>query len=74
MAEADHRFQTVCLEELITGHVNDRSVLMERAAAFDWDLATPRAVLLAEIDSLAGVPFADLVGTAEEGALAASTR
>ncbi|MEO8436920.1 MAG: PucR family transcriptional regulator ligand-binding domain-containing protein [Chloroflexota bacterium] len=69
MAEADRRFQAVCLEELITGHVSDRSVLMERAAAFAWDLATPRAVLLADIESIAGTPFADLVGTAEEGAL-----
>ncbi len=69
MAEADRRFQAVCLEELITGHVSDRSVLMERAAAFAWDLATTRAVLLADIESIAGTPFADLVGTAEEGAL-----
>ena len=69
VAEADHRFQAVCLEELITGHVSDRGVLMERAAAFAWDLATPRAVLLAHIESVAGTPFAELVGTAEEGAL-----
>ena len=47
VGEADRRFQAVCLEELVTGHVTDRSVLMERATAFAWDLATPRAVLLA---------------------------
>jgi purine catabolism regulator len=69
VAEADRRFQAVCLEELITGHVSDRSVLMERAAAFTWDLAAPRAVLLADIESVGSTPFADLVGTAEEGSL-----
>jgi len=69
VAEADRRFQAVCLEELITGHVADRTVLMERAAAFAWDLATPRAVLLAEVEAIAGRPFSALAGTAEEGAL-----
>jgi purine catabolism regulator len=69
VAEADRRFQAVCLEELITGHVTDRSVLMERAAAFAWDLLTPRAVLLAEVDAMAGRPFSALAGTPEEGAL-----
>lgn len=69
VAEADQRFQAVCLEELITGHVVDRSVLLERAAAFAWDLATPRAVLLADIDSVGGRPFAGLVGSPDEGAL-----
>ncbi len=68
VAEADRRFQAVCLEELITGHVTDRSVLMERAAAFAWDLATPRAVLLAEIEVIAGRPFSALAGTPEEAA------
>ncbi|CAN5525417.1 PucR family transcriptional regulator [soil metagenome] len=69
VAEADRRFQAVCLEELVTGHVTDRSVLMERATAFAWDLATPRAVVLAEADSTAGRPVAALAGTAEEAAL-----
>jgi len=69
VAEADRRFQAVCLEELITGHVADRSVLMERAAAFAWDLTTPRAVLLADVEAIAGRPFAALAGTPEEGAL-----
>lgn len=69
VAEADRRFQAVCLEELITGHVADRSVLMERAAAFAWDLATPHAVLLADVESVGGRPFAELVGSAEEGPL-----
>lgn len=69
VAEADQQFQAVCLEELITGHVADRSALLERAAAFAWDLAAPRAVLLADIDSVDGRPFAGLVGTTEEGAL-----
>lgn len=69
VAEADRRFQAVCLEELVTGHVVDRSVLMERAAAFDWDLGAPRAVLLAEVDVVSGRPFSALVGTPEEGEL-----
>ncbi|HSO28922.1 MAG TPA: PucR family transcriptional regulator ligand-binding domain-containing protein [Candidatus Sulfomarinibacteraceae bacterium] len=69
VAEADRRFQAVCLEELVTGHVADRSVLMERAAAFAWDLAVPRAVLLAEVEAVAGRPFAALAGTPEEGEL-----
>jgi purine catabolism regulator len=69
VAEADRRFQAVCLEELITGHVADRSVLMERAAAFAWDLTTPRAVLLADVEAIAGRPFSALAGTPEEGAL-----
>ena len=69
VAEADRRFQAVCLEELVTGHVTDRSVLMERAAAFAWDLAVPRAVLLAELDEVGGRPFAALAGTAEEASV-----
>lgn len=69
VAEADRRFQTVCLEELVTGHVTDRSVLMERANAFAWDLAAPRAVMLAEVEAMTGRPFARLAGTAEEAAL-----
>ena len=69
VAEGDRRFQAVCLEELITGHVVDRSVLMERAAAFAWDLTTPRAVLLADMEAIAGRPFSALAGTPEEGAL-----
>lgn len=68
VAEADRRFEAICLEELITGHVADRSVLLERAAAFAWDLSTPRAVLLADIDSVGGRPFATLVGSPDEGA------
>jgi len=69
VAEADRRFQAVCLEELVTGHVLDRTVLMERAAAFAWDLTTPRAVLLAEVEAIAGRPFTALAGTPEEGEL-----
>jgi purine catabolism regulator len=68
IAEADRRFQAVCLEELVTGHV-DRAVLMDRAAAFKWDLSVPRAVVLAQLDSLGGRPFAQLAGSAEETAV-----
>jgi PucR family transcriptional regulator, purine catabolism regulatory protein len=69
VAEADRRFQAVCLEELVTGHVTDRSVLMERATAFAWDLATPRAVVLAEAEATAGRPVSSLAGTAEEASM-----
>lgn len=69
VAEADRRFQAVCLEELVTGHVPDRTVLMERASAFAWDLTVPRAVLLAEVEAMAGRPFSALAGTPEEAAL-----
>ncbi len=69
VAEADRRFQAVCLEELITGHVTDRSVLMERAAAFAWDMTALRAVLLAEVEATDGRPFSALAGTPEEDAL-----
>ena len=65
-AEADRRFQAVCLEELATGHVTDREALLERAAAFGWDLTTPRAVLVAELHELDGRPFGQLAGSAEE--------
>ena len=69
VAEADRRFQAVCLEELVTGHVTDRSVLMERATTFAWDLAAPRSVLLAEAQAMAGQPVGALAGTVEEGPL-----
>ena len=67
--ETDRRFQAVCLEELVTGHVADRSALLDRAAAFAWDFGLPRAVLLASVESVDGRPFADLVGSVEEGSL-----
>jgi len=69
VGEADRRFQAVCLEELVTGHVTDRSVLMERATAFAWDLKKPRAVLLAEVEAMTGRPFTALAGTPEEASL-----
>jgi len=65
VAEADRRFQAICLEELVTAPV-DRAVLLERATAFKWDLALPRAVLLARIEELGGRPFATLAGRADE--------
>lgn len=54
LVEDDRRFQAVCLEELVSGHLTDRSVLSERAAAFGWDLSLPRAVLLAQAESPTG--------------------
>lgn len=68
IAEADRRFQAICLEELVTGHV-DRGVLMERAVAFKWDLSVPRAVVLVQLDEVGGRPYAQLAGTAEETAV-----
>jgi purine catabolism regulator len=67
VSEADKRFEAVCLEELVTGHV-DRAVLMERAVSFKWDLSVPRAVILIQLDELGGRPFAQLAGSAEESA------
>jgi PucR family transcriptional regulator, purine catabolism regulatory protein len=67
VAEADRRFQAVCLDELVTGHVADSAVLRERATAFGWDLSLPRAVMVAEIDALGGRRFGELAGTSEEG-------
>jgi PucR family transcriptional regulator, purine catabolism regulatory protein len=67
VAEADRRFQAVCLDELVTGHVADAAVLRERATAFGWDLSLPRAVMVAEIDALGERRFGELAGTSEEG-------
>jgi purine catabolism regulator len=67
IAEADRRFQAVCLEELVAGHIVDRGVLHERALAFGWDLTVPRAVLVAELAELDGRRFSQLAGTPEEG-------
>jgi purine catabolism regulator len=69
LVEDDRRFQAVCLEELVSGHLTDRSVLSERAAAFGWDLSLPRAVLLAQAESSAG--GADTVRTLADAARAA---
>jgi purine catabolism regulator len=65
-AEADQRFRAVCLDELVTGPLTDEAVLRERALAFGWDLSLPRAVLVAEVESVAGRAFAELVGTPDE--------
>jgi len=54
LVEDDRRFQAVCLEELVSGHLTDRSVLSERAAAFGWDLSLPRTVLLAQVEASTG--------------------
>ena len=67
LAEADRRFQAVCLEELVAGHVGERGVLHERALAFGWDLTSPRAVLVATLTELNGRRFSQLAGTPEEG-------
>jgi purine catabolism regulator len=50
VAEAEDRFAAVTLEELISGHASGALEIAERAASFGWDLARPRAVLLASID------------------------
>lgn len=44
------RFEATSLEELIAGHAGDIADVTERAISFGWDLARPRAVLLASID------------------------
>jgi purine catabolism regulator len=70
LVEDDRRFQAVCLEELVSGHLTDRSVLSERAAAFGWDLSLPRAVLLAQAESATGAD-ADTVRALADAARAA---
>lgn len=67
VAEADRRFQATCLDELVTGHLTEWAALHERAVAFGWDLTIPRAVLIAEIETLGGRRFTELAGTADEG-------
>lgn len=69
IAEADHRYQAVCLEELVTGHVTDRSVLMEQAGTFHWDLAIPRRVLLMDAE-----PGQDGIGIGQESGDESATR
>lgn len=49
-AAAQERFAAVSLEELIAGHLDDATNVAERASSFGWDLARPRAVLLASVD------------------------
>lgn len=70
IAEADHRYQAVCLEELVTGHVTDRSILMEQAGAFQWDLAVPRRVVLMDAEAGPGGAAAGQ-GPADESAIRA---
>jgi len=65
VAESDRRFQAICLEELVTGHV-DRAVLAERAVAFSWDLSLPRAVVIARLEKIGDRPFAQVAGTPDE--------
>ncbi len=48
-AEQD-RFAATSLEELIAGNARDMADVVERATSFGWDLARPRAVLLASVD------------------------
>ena len=49
VAEAQERFAAISLEELVSGQ-GDPGDVAERAMSFGWDLARPRAVLLASID------------------------
>jgi purine catabolism regulator len=46
----DDRFAALSLEQLISGHERSVEEVLERAATFGWDLARPRAVLLASVD------------------------
>jgi purine catabolism regulator len=65
-SDADHRFQAVCLDELVTGHLTDRAVLRERSLAFGWDMSLPRAVMVADLETVNGRSFAELAGTPDE--------
>jgi len=66
VAETDRRFKAVCLEELVAGHITDRTVLHERAVAFGWNLSIERAVLVTELEELSRQPFTELVATPKE--------
>lgn len=50
VAAEQERFAATTLEELIAGHAGGSTDVSERAISFGWDLARPRAVLLASID------------------------
>ncbi len=50
VAADQERFAAMSLEELIAGNAGDVADVVERAASFGWDLARPRAVLLASVD------------------------
>ncbi len=71
VVEDNRRFQAVCLEELVSGHLTDLAVLSERADAFGWDLAVPRAVLLAQPEPALGgnAPTVRALGDAARVAL-----
>ena len=50
LAEAQERFASISLEELIAGYAGDAATVAERATSLGWDLGRPRAVLLASVD------------------------
>ncbi len=50
VAAEQERFAATTLEELIAGYGSGSTDVAERAISFGWDLARPRAVLLASVD------------------------
>lgn len=50
VAADQERFAATTLEELVAGHIRSVVEATERATSFGWDLARPRAVLLASVD------------------------
>jgi len=59
VAEANERFAALSLEQLISGHRRSVEEVVERSVSFGWDLAVPRAVLLASIDPPVDADVAD---------------
>lgn len=72
VAEEERRFKTLCLEELVSEHVADRRAVVERGAAFGWDLAVPRVALVAA--STAGPSGVEDPSGGVPGPLAAALR
>ncbi len=51
----EQRHRALFLDELVSGRPPRREEIVERGAAFDWDLQTPRAAVLVNLESGSGV-------------------
>lgn len=50
----EQRYRVSFLHELVSGHAVDREAVLQRAAAFGWDLEQRRSALLAELETPGG--------------------
>lgn len=62
----EHRHRALLLDELVSARPGRREDILERAAAFDWNLQVPRAAVLADLEGrdaidvrVAGQPLED---------------